>query len=193
MAVTPNLSLQLPAQGTTPWDTLVNGNSSIIDSVFSSGVTFPSLSLSGTLTRINNLATVAGGIPGIIAKADQTAVGANIAATSLFAVPAAGAGMYRVNVYTVVTQAATVSSTLPFGQIIFTDNDTNISNTATVTNTNTGNTVGSFGALFSGGGAQFIINVKASTTIQFQTTGYATNGATPMQYAIHIKLEFLGL
>jgi hypothetical protein len=35
-------------------------------------------------------------------------------------------------------------------------------------------------------------NVKASTNISVQTTGYASSGATPMQFAAHVRLEFLG-
>ena len=126
------------------------------------------------------------------ARSDAAAQAANIAATTLYTVPASGAGMYRVSFYAVITQAATTSSTLPFGQIVYTDNDTSLTNTATFTNTNTANAVGSVAALFTGGGSMPVLNVKPGTIIQYQTTSYASTGATPMQYAVHIKLEYLG-
>ena len=34
-----------------------------------------------------------------------------------------------------------------------------------------------------------VISVKASTNIQYATSGYVSTGVTPMQYAIHIRLE----
>jgi len=36
------------------------------------------------------------------------------------------------------------------------------------------------------------IQAQAGTAINYSTTGYTSVGATPMQYAIHIKLEYLG-
>jgi len=33
------------------------------------------------------------------------------------------------------------------------------------------------------------IYAKLGVAIQYQTTGYLTNGATSMQYALHIRLE----
>jgi hypothetical protein len=36
-----------------------------------------------------------------------------------------------------------------------------------------------------------VINAKASTNIQYNTSGYASTG-TPMQYAVHLKAVYLG-
>ena len=35
------------------------------------------------------------------------------------------------------------------------------------------------------------LHVAPSSTIQFSATGYASTGATPMQYAIHVVLTYL--
>lgn len=140
-------------------------------------------------------ATVANGTPAIVAKADQTAQQANIGSTTLYAVPASGAGMYRVSCYLVVTQAATNTSTLPSCQISFTDNDTSVAGLGpyTITGTNTGNSLGASNSIPALPAAESaVLNAKASTNITYDTTGYASNGATPMQYAIHVKLEYLG-
>lgn len=156
-----------------------------------------SLTGSNTITAINNyggVATVAGGVPALLAKADATAQAANIGATILYTVPAGGAGMYWVSGYNVVTQAATVSSTLASIFLTWTDNDSGVIGAGvSLTNTSTANSVGATGV---NAGAQLpgvvIINAKAGTAITFVTANYASSGATPMQYAIHLKLGYLG-
>lgn len=138
-----------------------------------------------------------GGSPVLVAKADATAQAANIGSAQLYAVPANGAGMYRVSVYVVVTQAASVSSTMPNTFLNYNDADTNVAIAPSffLTNTSTANAVGttnSLNTVTAQNSGTVIINVKASTNIQYGTTNYASSGATPMQYAIHIKLEYLG-
>jgi hypothetical protein len=195
MPTTPNLGFNIPTQGTVPWDSLINGNFSSLDSLLSSGTSVPSLALSGALTKVNNVPTVGPGVAAIVAKADATAQAANIGLTTLYTVPASGAGMYRISAYAVVTQAATTSSTLPNVQVSFTDNDTGITGLGpySFTGTNTGNSVGASNSIPATPAAESaILNAKASTNIQYATTGYASSGATPMQYAVHIKLEYLG-
>lgn len=156
-----------------------------------------------SISTYNNVSTVSNGLAAEVAKADQTVQAANISATTLYAVPAAGAGLYRVSCYVVVTQAASTSSTMPNCQITWTDNDSNTANTTvSVTPTSTGNTVGTtnstacpatctstFPASQTGG---ILIDARASTNIQYATAGYASTGGTVMQYAVHVRLEWLG-
>ena len=112
---------------------------------------------------------------------------ANIAATTLYAVPSGRGGLYRVSAYAVVTQAATTSSTLPNIGVLWTDNDSNVALSAnTVTPTNTANALGAFG------NGDIVISAREGTNIQFQTSNYASVGATPMQYATHLRVEYLG-
>ncbi len=147
---------------------------------------------SGTITMAtvgsyNSINTVANGVPAEYAQANLSAQAANVAATTIYAVPAGGAGMYRISCYASVTQAATTSSTLPNIGVLWTDNDSGVAlSSTTVTPTNTANTLGAFGT------GSIIIYAKASTNIQYQTSNYASSGATAMQYGAHIKVEFLG-
>lgn len=144
----------------------------------------------GTLYRcINNRYTSTSTV-----DVDLLAQGANLGPTTFYTVPTGLGGVYRFNCYTVVTRAATTSSTLPGCNVNPVDNDTNVATISIgVTATNTGNTVGTIGAT---GGANAdgtnIINVRAGSTIAYSTTGYASVGATSMQYALHAKLEYLG-
>lgn len=122
-----------------------------------------------------------GGIP--TTPVDLTAQAADIVATTLYAVPTGFQGMYRVMAWIIVTQAATVSSTLPSVQIVFHDEDNNISQTLTLTPTNTGNAQTTFQS------GESVIFVKDGANIQYQTSGYVTSGATPMNFALHLRIE----
>ena len=146
----------------------------------------------GPIATVNNVATVGPGVPGLVAKVDLTAQAASIGSTLLYAVPASGAGMYRFDCYVVLTQAATTSSTLPQCQILWNDNDTNSSESQNVTLTSGTNTVGLTGLMSTTVNPAGVYEVKASTNVNYAVNGYASTGATPMQYAIHIKLEYLG-
>jgi hypothetical protein len=153
------------------------------------------VALQNLIATYNNIATVSNGVPAEYAKVDLTGQTANIGATTLYTVPASGVGMYRVSAYVVETTAASVSSTLPNVQIVYTDNDTNtvvtmdatpIFGAAGIGQTGplTANTVGTASA------GVIVINAKAGTTIQYQTVNYASTAAG-MAYAIHLKLEVL--
>jgi len=123
----------------------------------------------------------------VYASYNAVAQSANIGATTLYAIPVGQAGLYRVSAYAVVTQAATTSSTLPNVGILWTDSDSSVALLAnTVTPTNTANAPGAFGP------GDIVINANAGTNIQFQTSNYASSGATPMQYAVHLRVEYLG-
>lgn len=112
---------------------------------------------------------------------DLTAQSANISATTLLAVT--NADMYRVSGYIIVTQAATVSSTLPSIVITWTDKDNATSQSLTLTATSAGNLLTTFEE------AGAVISVAASSNITYATSGYATSGATSMQFSLHIRLE----
>jgi hypothetical protein len=127
----------------------------------------------------------------IVKKIDLTAQQANIALTNLV-IPAAN-GYYRASGYIVLTQAGTISSLLPNIVISWTDADTNIIESSQLTLTNSANTVGIIGNLSGvNPNSNFTFYAKTGAAIQYQTTQYASNGATPMQYAVHIRLDFLG-
>ena len=121
------------------------------------------------------------------ASDNRAAQAANIGATTIYAIPAGRGGLYRVSAYCVVTQAATTSSTLPNLGILWSDDDSNTPLLASnVTPTNAANAIGAFG------NGDIVISARESTNIQFQTSNYASVGGTPMQYATHIRLEYLG-
>lgn len=143
------------------------------------------------ITKYNNISTVSGGVPSELATVDLTAQGAAIAATTLYAVPASGAGRYRVNWVASVTRAATTSSVLGGAngfQLKYTDADDSVvktSNPTTVTAfTSAGNTTATSVS------GSFIANCKASTNLQY-LFDYASVGATTMQYNLHIVVEAL--
>lgn len=151
--------------------------------------------LNTKIVSYNGIPTVSNGIPIEVATIDSTGLAANVGATTLYVVPAAGEGLYRISVYLVTTTAASVSSTMPNVQIVFTDKDSNTSVTLDVSpilgaaglgqsGLLTANTVGT---VFSG---VIPFYVKASTTIQYQTVNYASTAAG-MAYALRIKLEAL--
>lgn len=150
---------------------------------------------SGKLSKYNALTTIGNGVPSELAEINSTGLTANVAASTLYAVPSTGEGLYRVSAYLVTTTAASVSSTMPNAQVVFTDKDSNTSVTMNVSpilgaaglgqsGLLTANTVG---AVYSG---VTVIYVKASTTIQYQTVNYASTAAG-MAYALRIKLETL--
>lgn len=114
---------------------------------------------------------------------DLTAQAADIAATTLFAIVTSA--RYRVSGYIIVTQAATTSSVLPSIVISWTDPDNSTVQSLTLTPTNSGNLLTSLQQ------ANAILSAKAVTNAQYSTSGYASVGATPMQFALHLVLESL--
>lgn len=147
----------------------------------------------GPIVSYNNIATLGNGIPAEYAVLDVTAQSAAIATAPLYAVPAGTplATQYRVAWNAKITTAATTSSTLGALTLTYVDPDgTTQTVTAsasieagTIATTSTVNTVNT--ALF---GTPLVLNVKANTTISY-AFGYASVGATAMQYNLHIRLE----
>lgn len=145
-----------------------------------------------------NTAAVVGTIPYNVGVADLTLQSAAVGPTTIRAVGANQAGVYRVSWAAVVTQAATTSSTLGGAnvgfQVTYTDNDTGAAVTTPLAaapgaGTNTAysqtNSQNVVGAQASG---VVIVNAKASTNIQYNF-GYTSVGATVMQYALHVRVE----
>lgn len=115
---------------------------------------------------------------------------AAISATTFYTTLAGQGGLYRVVWSAVVTVAATTSSVLGGAggfQVSYTDGDTNASTTpvADPTAVAVGNTVGT---QING---VTVVNAKAATAIQYQF-GYTSVGGTAMQYALHIRLDYVG-
>jgi hypothetical protein len=141
----------------------------------------------GSVYRINGVAQ-----PQLVARINLGAQAANVGAALMYAVPANAGGMYRINAYTVVTQAATTSSTLAYPSITYTDRDSNTVVGVNLGNTtNSANTLGTSNAIGGSSNSQ-VINIAAGTNINYATGGYVSTGATPMQYALHMQLEFMG-
>ncbi|MDA8170301.1 MAG: glycosyl hydrolase family 28-related protein [Nitrospiraceae bacterium] len=139
--------------------------------------------LAGEIKTYNGIATAAVGMPAIYAAADPTAQGAAISNTVIYTPPANG--RYRVSAYIVVTQAATTSSTMPAVNVGYTCADNSTAQSIPLTSTSAGNTL----TTLASGSA--IIDAKGGVPITFSASGYASSGATPMQYALHIRVEAL--
>lgn len=145
----------------------------------------------GLVTKYNNIATVSNGVPSEYVTVDLATQGAAIAATTLYAVPSTGAGMYRISWMATVTRASSGTSTLGGSagfQIVYTDNDDSVVKTTPgvlISGANLNNTNSTATGTVSG---CIIINAKASTNVQYKMD-YLTFGATTMQYNLHIKLE----
>jgi len=105
-----------------------------------------------------------------------TAQGAALAATAILTAPAAG--LFRVNYYTRITQAASVSSSLTV-TIRWTDGGVACLFTNAAI---TGNTTGSNQQ------SDRLVHVDQGTDITIETA-YASVGATPMQYALNARVE----
>ena len=147
---------------------------------------------SGIIPVYNNIVTVSNGVPSEHATVDLTAQVAAIGATTLYAVPAAGVGMYRISFVAKVTTAATTSSVLGGAggfQLLYTDPDTVVVTTPVHSYNSTTATLAlnTTQAVYSG---EIIVYAKASTNIQYKM-GYTSAGATAMQFNLDIKLEAL--
>jgi len=140
------------------------------------------LNVTGPIAEINGVPTSGpNGVPGIFGLSNNTAQVANITNQSLVAVPTSG--LYRVSCYEIVTTPGTVSSTLPNCVINYTDEDNNVAQTVTVATGGGGNTTTTLAQ------GTAVINAKSTSAITFSTTGYATSGATTMQYAVRVRVE----
>lgn len=126
-----------------------------------------------------------------VAYVDLTAQTATINTTTLYAVPAAGAGQYRLTWDAKVMTAAGVSSTLGPLTVTYVDPDgvtqtitcAAQSKTGTIETSDTGNSTTT--VLL---GIPILINSASSQNITYAFT-YASNAAAAMNYNLHIRLE----
>lgn len=120
-----------------------------------------------------------------IASADgKVAQAANVNVPALYVVPVSG--IYRVSVFLVLSQAATTSSVLPSCSVSYTEATTGAAVADLITQTANTNLVG----LHTSGTA--VIQAQAGSNVGYSTGSYASSGATPMQYAVQVKIERVG-
>lgn len=148
---------------------------------------FTTAKIQGKVSTYNAIATVSQGIPAEYATVDLTAQSAAITATTLYAVPAAGLGMYRISWNADITTAGSTSSVLGGTagfQIVYTSPTDSVVKTTVSGNsvTSAANTTGT--AI----GGCLVVYAKASTNIQYQFD-YTSVGGTAMVYQLHIKCE----
>ena len=123
------------------------------------------------------------GLPFQASVVNLTAQAASIGVTTLFSVVTSG--FYRITAKIVRTQIATTSSTLPSLTLAWTDGNNSAAGSTALFATNSTNTLVAVTPL------QLIVYAKAGTNITYTTSGYASSGTTPMQYALRIKCEQL--
>lgn len=140
-----------------------------------------------------NIPSGVGGGANIVAKSTLTAQTAAIAATTLYAIPSSGAGLYRVSfVATITTAATTGAATSSLGgstgfQLKYTNIADSVVKTTnpTTANISAANTTGTSisGDLFA--------YCNASTNLQY-LFGYTSNTAAQMTFDITIYVEYVG-
>ncbi|MBR8380727.1 hypothetical protein KDW20_33650 [Burkholderia cenocepacia] len=119
-----------------------------------------------------------------LARADLTGLGGDVGNQLLYT-PSQN-GFFCAAGIESVTTAASSSSTLPSVWFLWTDPDTGAVHTYT-SGTNNGNTVNTFNQT-----GQVCFYAKAGAGINFQTSGYASSGGTPMQFSLRVRLFFGG-
>lgn len=112
---------------------------------------------------------------------DLVAQSANIATANLIAGAAVLGGFYNIKIAINATQAATTSSTRPKVTIGYTDADSNTAITVDAVGPDSHNNLTTPDYI------SLNINAKAGVAVTYATSGYISNGATPMQYALHVR------
>jgi hypothetical protein len=113
-----------------------------------------------------------------------TGQGASIGATAIL--NAALSGLYRISIAISVTTAATTSSTLPSVTIGYSQQESGAAISVTPIASSSSNSTSNVQQ------ATLVCPVQAGANITYATSGYASSGATSMQYSLHIDVEFLG-
>src|SRR5208282_4612267 len=155
----------------------------VVGEIFSS----TALSIGTTIASYNGIFTVSNGVPVEYATVDLTAQTALIGTTTLYAVPATGAGQYRLSWNAKVTTPGSVSSTLGALTIVYTDPDGVVQTitagalvpAGTVATTNAGNATSTILL-----GIPLLLNCKLSTNITY-AFAYTANSAASMAYNLH--------
>ena len=174
--------------GGTPTDVLFVGPLSVLaqDDNFQ-WVAASGLVLKKPISTYNAIATVSGGVPAEYATVDLTGQTAAIGATTIYAVPASGAGMYRISYVAKVTAVASTSSVLGGAsgfQVRYTDaTDSVVVTTAAGPLSNLNTTQAQVNGVI-------VVYAKASTNIQY-LFDYTSVNAAEMAYNLHVKVEAL--
>jgi len=156
------------------------------------GVSKFSINNGGICTNYAGVATVSQGHPAEYATVDLINQSGAITATTLYAVPSASGGVYRISWSADITTAASSSSILGGTngfQILATSPTDSLVKTSPRTITSGVNTDAT-NTTATGISGVIVAYAAASTNIQYQFD-YTSVGATAMVYELHIKLERL--
>jgi Glycosyl hydrolase family 10 len=163
----------------TSGKTLIALNSITLQGTDGTTFTFP---MTSKTIMANDFSNATYTPPNLVATVDLTAQSADIGATTFYTAPADG--FYLLMISGEVTQAATSSSTLQGPVVTYYDKDTNTLEYAGPGNS-TANTVGTIVK------NTYPIYVKSGTILQYYVNAYASSGVTPMQFAAHIRLQWV--
>lgn len=168
----------------------LSGTNLILD-LQSGGTSEFNINYSGVIAKYGATATVKNGVASTVASSLLTAQSAAITATTVYAIPAGKAGLYRITWEASITTAATTSCVLGGTnsfQIKFTNANgdtvvkTSNPTTAVVSATNaTGTTINGVVSGYAG----------ASTNLQY-LFDYTSVGVTAMQFDLAVYVEYLG-
>lgn len=128
---------------------------------------------------LTKLVAAVNAAPSEVGTVSLTAQAATIPTTTL-PTPVLGAGLYRLTAYLRVTQAATVSSSLTL-TLGWTDGAVACTSTQAALIGNTTSTTQA---------TSLVVHADAASLITDQVT-YVSVGATPMQYALYVRVEAL--
>jgi hypothetical protein len=165
----------------------INGTSYLIASV-TNGTSLTLTTSAGTQSSVGySVIFPAPLIDNPAATVNLTGQTANIGVSILFTPPSGAQGMYRANCYVVATSGVSSTAAIPSCQVQWQDFDTNTGQTRTLTSATTASSVGTntngVGVFYSVG--------NGTNTINYTTSGYAA-GTSSLNYALHIKLDYLG-
>lgn len=143
------------------------------------------LQVTRVITKSNGVSTVKNDVPAIYAGISLSAQAANIGTTVALSAPKQGT--YRISGFICVTQAASTSSTMPTVTLGWANANTGVAQTSTVTSASTGNSTTTTFASFS-----VVVAVALGTNVTYATQSYLSTGATHMQYALTVYVEYVG-
>ena len=160
---------------------------SINNSLQANTLSVGTINVVSTIAKYNHVLTVGRGIPSEVAAFDSAIQSAAIPETVLYSVLSDGEGLYRVSWVATCASAASVSSILGGEtgfQIKYTDADDHTIKTSTLVFNSTANSVGTS---ISG---TLLAYCKGSSNLLYMMD-YMSNGASMMQYYLHVRLEAL--
>jgi hypothetical protein len=138
-----------------------------------------------------NVPSGVGGTSNVVAKSSLTAQTAAITATTIFAIPSTGAGMYRISYVATVTTAAGAGSPSLGGTTGFQVKFTNLSDAVVKTSNPTTATVSAVNATGTTISGDLFAYCAASTNLQY-LFGYTAGTGATFTYDITIYVEYIG-